>query len=103
MLPVSQGTAPLPAETGMPSSYFTMWAMLALMALGAFGGVLVHGNVLGSFRAAYPSDLARRDALHRCAQMDAQFSRFSEHDREVCYRAMLPASARAASIPSEDW
>jgi hypothetical protein len=70
-----------------------MWAMLALMAFGAFGGVLVHGNVLGSIRAAYPSDLGRRDALHRCGRMDAEFSRFSEHDRAV----VLPGDAARLS------
>lgn len=85
----------------MPNSYFAMWGMLALMALGALGGVLIHGDVVGSIRAAYPSDLAQRDALHRCGQMDAEFSRFSEHDRDTCYRAMLPASARASNLQDE--
>jgi hypothetical protein len=83
----------------MPQSYFTMWGMLILMALGALAEPLIHGNVLGSIRAAYPSDQAKSDALHHCGQMDNEFSRFSEHDRDICYRAMHlgePAPALAA-------
>jgi len=73
----------------MPASYFTMWGMLVLMALGAIGELMAHGDVIASWRAAYPADMARRAALHRCGEMDANFSRFSEHDRDVCYRALL--------------
>jgi hypothetical protein len=39
----------------------------------------------------------KREALYRCARTDTEFSRFSEHDRETCYRAILPAPARASS------
>jgi hypothetical protein len=85
------------AEIAVPSSYFTMWGMLIIMALGAVAGPLVHGNVLGSIRAAYPADVAKRDALHRCAAMDSDFSRFSEHDRDVCYHAMLHTGGQAWS------
>jgi hypothetical protein len=79
----------------MPSSYFTMWGMLIVMALGAAAGPLIHGDVLGSIRAAYPADVARRDALHRCGEMDPDFSRFSEHERDVCYHALLHAGGQA--------
>ncbi|HWD60244.1 MAG TPA: hypothetical protein VG308_18305 [Stellaceae bacterium] len=75
----------------MPQSYFTMWGMLAIMVFGVIIGPLIHGNVLGAVRAAYPADEAKRDALHRCGKMDSDFSRFSEHDREVCYRAVMHA------------
>jgi len=81
----------------MPQSYFTMWGMLILMALGALAGPLIHGNLLGSIRAAYPSDQAKSDALHRCAEMDSEFSRFSEHDRGACYRAMLHLGDQTAA------
>jgi hypothetical protein len=87
----------------MPQSYFTMWATLFLLAFGALGGALIHGDVFGSIRAAYPADTARRDALHRCGQMDAEFSRFSEHDREVCYRAIMPVSAQVSSSGAPEW
>jgi len=84
----------------MSQSYFTMWGMLALMTLGALAGPLIHGDVLGSIRAAYPADQAKRDALHRCGEMDSDFSRFSAHDRDLCYRAVLhlgdPPTAAAA-------
>jgi hypothetical protein len=73
-----------------------MWGMLIVMALGAVGGPLLHGNVLGQVRAAYPSDEAKHEALARCAAMDADFSRFSPHDRDLCYRAVLHAADQAA-------
>jgi hypothetical protein len=78
----------MPLGGAVPQSYFTMWCMLILLALGALAGPLIHGNLLGSIRAAYPSDGAKSDALHRCAEMDHDFSRFSEQDRDVCYRVM---------------
>jgi hypothetical protein len=76
----------------MPQSYFMMWGMLILMAFGALAGPLIHGDLLGTIRAAYPHDEAKSDALHRCGAMDSDFSRFSEHDRDICYRAMLHAT-----------
>lgn len=82
----------------MPTSYFTMWAMLGLMTFGAIGGFLLHGNLIGTIRQAYPSDSIRQEALRRCSQMDAGFSRFSAEDRQNCYRAILPGSAQASSL-----
>jgi len=83
----------------MQASYVTMWGLLILMAAGAAGELVTQGGLFGSLRAAYPSDLGRREALARCGQMDESFSRFSANDRENCYRVFLPASARAASNP----
>ena len=71
------------------------------MAFGALAGPLNHGNVIGSIRAAYPGDEAKRAALHRCATMDAAFSRFLQHDRDVCYRAMLRQPESIASNPMD--
>lgn len=79
----------------MPSNHFMMWGMLVVMALGAVAGPLIHGNALATIRAAYPADAVKRGALHRCAEMDAEFSRFSAADRDVCYRAVLHAAAPA--------
>jgi hypothetical protein len=79
----------------MPASYVTMWGLLILMVLGAASGVMLHGDFFESIREAYPSDEAKRDALHRCGEMDEEFSRFSKLDRDNCYRAILPASASA--------
>jgi hypothetical protein len=76
----------------MPMNYFTMWSLLTLMALGAVGGALIHGNALGAIRAAYPSDLVQRHALRNCGAMDAGFSRFSQSDREACYHVFLHAA-----------
>jgi hypothetical protein len=80
----------------MPSSYFTMWGMLLLMGFGVVIGPLIHGNVIGSIRAAYPSDEAKSAALRRCGEMDVEFSRFLQRDRDVCYRAMLHRPIEAA-------
>lgn len=85
----------------MSQSYFTMWGMLILMAFGALAGPLIHGNVFGSIRAAYPTDQAKRDALHRCGEMDSDFSRFSEHDRDICYRAVLRPVGPTAATASD--
>jgi hypothetical protein len=84
----------------MPANYFTMWGMLILMALGAAAGPLIHGDVLGSIRAAYPANDAKRSALHRCGEMDAEFSRFSEQDRDTCYRAILRTINQVARNPT---
>jgi hypothetical protein len=84
------------AEIGV-SSYFTMWSMLTIMAVGAAADPLVHGNALGAIRAAYPSDPTKSDALHRCAQIDRDFSRFSEHERELCYQAVIRETQQASS------
>lgn len=85
----------------MPQSYFTMWCMLALLALGAVIGPLMHGHLLGSVRAAYPSDEAKSAALHHCAGLDHDFSRFSEHDRDVCYRALRVDDQTAATASDQ--
>jgi hypothetical protein len=79
------------------TNYFSMWSILSLMAFGAVGGAAVHGDLLGSIRAAYPSNSIQGEALHRCSRMDTGFSRFSEQDRDSCYRAILPGFAQAAS------
>jgi hypothetical protein len=86
----------------MPSNYFTMWGMLAIMVLGAVAGALIDGTMLGSLRAAYPADQTKREALDRCGAMDADFSRFSQPDRDTCYRAMLHAAGRTLSVPAND-
>jgi hypothetical protein len=91
------------AEVAMPSSYFTMWGMLILMALGAVGELVSQGNVLGSIGDAFPSELAKRDALHRCGDMDTEFSRFSAQDRENCYRVILNKSDHGSSTEAAAW
>jgi len=65
-----------------------MFAMLAIMVFGASEGRLAH-----AFRSSFPSDLAKREALHRCSAGDSKFSRFSERDRHDCYRQNHVAEA----------
>jgi hypothetical protein len=80
----------------MSHSYFTMWGLLILMGLGAFGGLAYRGELFSTFSEAYPSDPGKRDALHRCGEADPSFSKFSSEDRAHCYKAMLGPAAIAA-------
>jgi hypothetical protein len=82
-------------------SYLTMWGTLILMALGAVGAVSLHGNPMTAIRDAYPSDPDRQAALRHCGRINDGFSRFSESDRETCYRIWLPGSARGPNIAVE--
>ena len=85
------------------SSYFTMWGMLTIMAVGVAADPLVHGDALGAIRAAYPSDPMKSDALHRCARIDSDFSRFSAHDRRLCYQAMLHEPEPSTASAVDTW
>jgi hypothetical protein len=81
----------------MSYGYFTMWGTLIVMAFGVVLTLFFNGNPIGSILDAYPSDVIRQDALHRCGQADAVFSRFSQYDRENCYRALLSGAGQASS------
>jgi hypothetical protein len=81
----------------MSYGYFTMWGALIVMAFGVVLTVIFAGNPIGSIRDAYPPDLARQDALQRCGQTGAEFSRFSRDDRKNCYRVLLSAPRQASS------
>jgi hypothetical protein len=66
----------------MPTmSKITLFVTLGLMAFGASGG-----RVAQFMRTSFPSDLAQREALHRCSIVDSKFSRFYESDRIACYQ-----------------
>jgi hypothetical protein len=86
----------------MPSNTVMMWGMLTIMVLGVVAGPLIHGNVLGSLRAAYPADQTKPEALDRCGAMDADFSRFSQQDRDICDRAMPHAAGQMLPLPASD-
>jgi hypothetical protein len=49
--------------------------------------------------AAFSADPARRAALRRRGEIAAEFSRFSEPDRAVCYRASFRATAQVSANP----
>ena len=80
-----------------------MWGMLTIMAVGVAADPLVHGDALGAIRAAYPSDPMKSDALHRCARIDSDFSRFSAHDRQLCYQAMLHEPEPSTASAVDTW
>jgi hypothetical protein len=79
----------------MSSRYLRMWALISLLMLGAVVELVKFGNPFGSIFDAFPSDLARKEALRRCDQLSTSFSRFFVKDREECYRTMLPAVDKA--------
>jgi hypothetical protein len=84
----------------MSLGYFTMWGMLIVMGFGVVLTLVFDGSPIGALREAYPSDLSRQEALHRCGQMNPQFSRFSQHDREACYQVIMAAQI---SIDGRAW
>jgi hypothetical protein len=80
----------------MSYGYFTMWGTLIVMAFGVVLTVIFSGSPIDLIQDAYPADVTHQDALHRCGQMDAEFSRFSQNDRENCYRVVLTISGQAS-------
>ena len=80
----------------MSYSYFSMWGLLALLGLAAFGGLTYRGEILSTFSEAYPSDPAKQDALRRCGDADRSFTKFSADDRRACYKVLLPPAAIAS-------
>lgn len=77
----------------MATNYFTMWGMLALMTFGALCDPILRDSVMAPIHAAFPSDPSQRYALERCREFDPGFSRFSDGDRDRCYRAVLHTSS----------
>ena len=82
---------------------FTMWGMLLVMGFGVAMTVVFDGNPINAIRDAYPSDVAKQEALKRCARMDAAFTRFSTSDRDMCYRTTYAASAQNWSNNPNAW
>ena len=79
-----------------PMSKVTLFVTLALMAFGASGGRIAH-----LIRVSFPSELAQREALHRCSLADSKFSRFSQSERLACYRENHVAAVTASTAPTE--
>jgi hypothetical protein len=86
----------------MPSNPFMMWGMVTVMVLIVVTGPLIRGDILGSLRAAYPADPTKREALDRCGAMDADFSRFLQKDRDVCYQAMRHTTGQMQRVSAHD-
>jgi hypothetical protein len=72
----------------MSASYWRMWALIGVMVFGVVVSWVMNGNPFGSLADAFPSDPSQREALRRCDQLSTHFSRFSESDRESCYRTI---------------
>jgi hypothetical protein len=90
-------------EVAMSLGYFTMWGMLIVMGFGVGLTLVFHGNPIGAIQDAYPSDRVKQEALRRCGAADPQFSRFSQDDRETCYRSYFAASSQNWSSSPNAW
>ena len=62
--------------------------MLPLLLSVAYIGFEHRGEIADQYRAAYPSDPVKREALERCASIDRNFNRLDMIDRDRCYTAM---------------
>lgn len=72
--------------------------MLPVLLSVAFIGFEHRGEIMDQYRAAYPSDPAKREALEQCAHIDRNFNRLDMIDRDKCYTAFL-AQAPMAAVP----
>jgi len=75
--------------------------MLPLLLSAAYIGFEHRGEIMDQYRAAYPSDPLKREALERCASIDQNFNRLDMIDRDQCYKAMaVRAPGPLVPIPS---
>jgi hypothetical protein len=75
----------------------TRLVQFALLAALAYIGFEYVGGVIDVYRAAYPNDPVKREALDQCARGISGFSRLNEAARENCYAVFanrMDASAR---------
>ncbi|HEV2187168.1 MAG TPA: hypothetical protein VGR70_08160 [Stellaceae bacterium] len=73
--------------------------MLPVLLSVAFIGFEHRGEIVDQYRAAYPSDPAKREALEQCAHIDQSFNRLDMIDRDKCYKAILARVPAAAAAP----
>jgi hypothetical protein len=70
--------------------------MLPIMASLAFIGFEHRSEIVDLYRAAYPADPVKREALEACARSDPNFNRLDTIDRNSCYAnisARFPGAA----------
>jgi hypothetical protein len=77
--------------------------MLPVLLSVAYIGFEHRDAIVDQYRAAYPADPAKREALEQCARIDANFNRLDMIDRDNCYAAIAPkvaisTTANAASV-----
>ncbi len=74
--------------------------MLPLLLSAAYLGFEHRDEIADQYRAAYPTDPAKHEALEQCAHIDRNFNRLDTIDRDKCYKAIL-LRAPVGSIPLE--
>ena len=67
--------------------------MLPLLVSIAYVGFEHRDAAIDLYRAAYPADPAKREALEQCARIDSNFNRLDTTDRDNCYAATAPKVA----------
>jgi hypothetical protein len=69
--------------------------MLPLLISVAYMGFEHKGDIIDLYRAAYPDDPAKREALDQCSRGVPNFNRLDSADRESCY-ASIPGRVAAS-------
>jgi hypothetical protein len=100
--PVSSA-APAPSNVG--ASEGSSWgkvamtlATLALLLSLAYAGFEHRETIIDLYRAAYPNDPAKRDALDQCSRWIPNFNRLYSADQANCY-AIISARVIASAKP----
>jgi hypothetical protein len=63
--------------------------MLPLVISVAYVGFEHRDAAIDLYRLAYPGDLAKHEALDRCARIDPNFNRLDAGDRDNCYATIV--------------
>jgi len=78
--------------------------MLPLLISVAYVGFEHRDAAIDLYRAAYPSDPVKREALEQCARIDPNFNRLDTIDRDKCYSAIaVRAPVAMAPGPSPSY
>jgi hypothetical protein len=73
--------------------------MVPVLLSVAFIGFEHRDAAIDLYRAAYPADPAKREALEQCARIDPNFNRLDTIDRDNCYSAVAGRVA-IGTVPS---
>jgi hypothetical protein len=75
--------------------------MLPLLVSVAYIGFEHRDAAIDLYRAAYPADPVKREALEQCVRRDTNFNRLDTIDRDRCYAAVAARVAvDTAPVPS---
>ena|ERR1700689_2732657 len=78
--------------------------MLPVLLCAAYLGFEHSGEIADQYRAAYPSDPVKREALDQCSRSYPNFNRLDTGDRDKCYSAFaVRAPIGTAPVPSPSY